>query len=116
MQLSNLQQQRILVEQLRREAAIKRINVSQAIEDLKVLNSLPCRCKPKPSKEDIYSLFDDRRENGINKKCSNADLGSTSLSLFCFSVFKKVGQYRSFYFSFFSRDKYSTNLTINEIA
>ena len=35
-QLSNLQQQRILVEQLRREAAIKRINVSQAIEDLKV--------------------------------------------------------------------------------
>lgn len=33
--LSNLQQQRILVEQLRREAAIKRINVSQAIEDLK---------------------------------------------------------------------------------
>jgi hypothetical protein len=36
LQLSNLQQQRILVEQLRREAAIKRINVSQAIEDLKV--------------------------------------------------------------------------------
>jgi len=33
--LSNLQQQRIMVEQLRREAAIKRINVSQAIEDIK---------------------------------------------------------------------------------
>ena len=36
-QLSNLQQQRIMVEQLRREAAIKRINVSQAIEDIKVV-------------------------------------------------------------------------------
>ena len=35
-QLSNLQQQRIMVEQLRREAAIKRVNVSQAIEDIKV--------------------------------------------------------------------------------
>jgi len=34
-ELSNLQQQRIIVEQLRREAAIKRISVSQAIEDLK---------------------------------------------------------------------------------
>merc|ERR1711863_131266 len=33
--LSNLQQQRIMVEQLRREAAIKRVNVSQAIEDIK---------------------------------------------------------------------------------
>merc|ERR1712062_94064 len=33
--LSNLQQQRIMVDQLRREAAIKRINVSQAIEDIK---------------------------------------------------------------------------------
>merc|ERR1711953_608747 len=30
--LSNLQQQRIMVDQLRREAAIKRINVSQAIQ------------------------------------------------------------------------------------
>ena len=38
LQLSNLQQQRIMVEQLRREAAIKRINVSQAIEDIKVSN------------------------------------------------------------------------------
>ena len=36
LQLSNLQQQRIMVDQLRREAAIKRINVSQAIEDIKV--------------------------------------------------------------------------------
>ena len=36
LQLSNLQQQRIMVEQLRREAAIKRVNVSQAIEDIKV--------------------------------------------------------------------------------
>ncbi len=34
-QLSNLQQQRIIVEQLRREAAIKRISMSQAIEDIK---------------------------------------------------------------------------------
>merc|ERR1712141_360671 len=33
--LSNLQQQRIMVEQLSREAAIKRVNVSQAIEDIK---------------------------------------------------------------------------------
>jgi len=35
-QLSNVQQQRLIVEQLRREAAIKRINISQAIEDIKV--------------------------------------------------------------------------------
>ena len=34
--MSNLQQQRIIVDQLRREAAIKRINVSQAVEDIKV--------------------------------------------------------------------------------
>lgn len=34
-QLSNLQQQRIIVEQLRREAGIKRISMSQAIEDIK---------------------------------------------------------------------------------
>lgn len=33
--LSNLQQQRLIVEQLRREAAMKRVNVSQAIEDIK---------------------------------------------------------------------------------
>ena len=36
--MSNIQQQRLVVEQLRREASIKRISVSQAIEDLKVLN------------------------------------------------------------------------------
>jgi len=34
-QLSNVQQQRLIVEQLRREAAIKRINISAAIEDIK---------------------------------------------------------------------------------
>jgi len=33
--MSTLQQQRLIVEQLRREAAIKRINVSQAVEDIK---------------------------------------------------------------------------------
>ena len=32
----NLQQQRAAVEQLRREANIKRISVSQAVEDIKV--------------------------------------------------------------------------------
>jgi hypothetical protein len=36
LQMSTLQQQRLIVEQLRREAAIKRINVSQAVEDIKV--------------------------------------------------------------------------------
>lgn len=34
--MSTLQQQRLIVEQLRREAAIRRINVSQAVEDIKV--------------------------------------------------------------------------------
>jgi len=38
--MSSLQQQRLIVEQLRREAAIKRINVSQAVEEIKV--SSPC--------------------------------------------------------------------------
>jgi len=33
--MSNIQQQREVVEQLRREASIKRISVSQAIEDIK---------------------------------------------------------------------------------
>jgi len=33
--MSTLQQQRLIVEQLRREAAIRRINVSQAVEDIK---------------------------------------------------------------------------------
>ncbi len=35
--MSSLQQQRLIVEQLRREAAIKRINVSQAVEEIKVM-------------------------------------------------------------------------------
>ena len=35
--MSNLQQQRMVVEQLRREASIKRISVSQAVEDIKVI-------------------------------------------------------------------------------
>lgn len=34
--MSTLQQQRLIVEQLRREAAIRRINVSQAVEEIKV--------------------------------------------------------------------------------
>ena len=34
--MSGLQQQLLVVDQLRREAAIKRINVSQAVEDIKV--------------------------------------------------------------------------------
>lgn len=34
MVISNLEQQRSLTEQLRREAAIKRISVSKAVEDL----------------------------------------------------------------------------------
>ena len=34
--MSSIQQQREMVEQLRREASIKRISVSQAIEDIKV--------------------------------------------------------------------------------
>ena len=38
-QMSGLQQQLLLVDQLRREAAIKRINVGQAVEDLKVLDT-----------------------------------------------------------------------------
>jgi len=33
--MSSIQQQREIVEQLRREASIKRISVSQAIEDIK---------------------------------------------------------------------------------
>jgi len=33
--MSNIQQQRAVVEQLRREANIKRISVTQAIEDIK---------------------------------------------------------------------------------
>lgn len=35
--MSNLQQQRLIVEQLRREAAIKRITVRQAVADIMVL-------------------------------------------------------------------------------
>lgn len=35
--MSSIQQQREIVEQLRREASIKRISVSQAIEDIKVI-------------------------------------------------------------------------------
>ncbi|BET00786.1 Guanine nucleotide-Hypothetical protein protein G(I)/G(S)/G(O) subunit gamma-2 [Nesidiocoris tenuis] len=34
MMISNLHQQRQVTEQLRREAAIRRINVSQAVEDI----------------------------------------------------------------------------------
>ena len=34
--MSSIQQQRLIVEQLRREASMKRISVSQAIEDIKV--------------------------------------------------------------------------------
>lgn len=34
MMISNLQQQRQLTEQLRREAAVKRIAVSQAVQDM----------------------------------------------------------------------------------
>lgn len=34
MMISNLQQQRQVTEQLRREAAIKRITVSQAVQDI----------------------------------------------------------------------------------
>ena len=34
--MSSIQQQRMVVEQLRREASIKRISVSQAVEDIKV--------------------------------------------------------------------------------
>lgn len=34
MMISNLQQQRQVTEQLRREAAIKRISVSQAVQDI----------------------------------------------------------------------------------
>ena len=36
LKMSNIQQQRMVVEQLRREASIKRISVSQAVEDIKV--------------------------------------------------------------------------------
>jgi len=35
-QLKILQQQRLVVDQLRKEATLKRVNVSKAIEDLKV--------------------------------------------------------------------------------
>ena len=41
--MSNVQQQRMVVEQLRREASIKRISVSQAVEDIKVR---PCNPDP----------------------------------------------------------------------
>ena len=42
----NIQQQRAAVEQLRREANIKRISVSQAVEDIKVsLNHTLIVCK-----------------------------------------------------------------------
>lgn len=34
MMVSNLQQQRQITEQLRREAAVRRINVSQAVQDI----------------------------------------------------------------------------------
>jgi hypothetical protein len=37
--MSSLQQQRLITEQLRREANLKRISISQAIEDIKVLYS-----------------------------------------------------------------------------
>jgi len=33
--MSGIQQQRLIVEQLRREAAVRRITVSQAVEDIK---------------------------------------------------------------------------------
>ena len=42
----NIQQQRAAVEQLRREANIKRISVSQAVEDIKVsLKHIQIVCK-----------------------------------------------------------------------
>lgn len=62
MQLSNLQQQRIMVEQLRREAAIKRINVSQAIEDIKVKPTLQMSFK-KLIKFSILQKFISDHEN-----------------------------------------------------
>jgi len=34
-QLSNLQQQRLMVEQLRREASIKRVPISEVVEEIK---------------------------------------------------------------------------------
>ncbi|KAG7167787.1 Guanine nucleotide-binding protein subunit gamma-1-like 2 [Homarus americanus] len=34
-QLSNLQQQRLMVEQLRREASLKRLPVSEVVEEIK---------------------------------------------------------------------------------
>ena len=40
MQMSNTQQQRLVVEQLRREAAIKRITVRQAVADIMVTKKL----------------------------------------------------------------------------
>ena len=46
--MSNVQQQRILVEQLRREAAIRRINVSIAVEDIKVCPVTGCWQSRKP--------------------------------------------------------------------
>jgi hypothetical protein len=37
-QMSGLQQQMVVVEQLRQEAALKRINVGQAVDDIKVMD------------------------------------------------------------------------------
>ena len=44
--MSNVQQQRMVVEQLRREASIKRISVSQAVEDIKVVRARRLRLQP----------------------------------------------------------------------
>ncbi|KAK8786352.1 hypothetical protein V5799_023872 [Amblyomma americanum] len=45
-EMSNLQQQRKIVEQLRREAGLKRMEVSAAVEDLKVRCQTLRKCVP----------------------------------------------------------------------
>jgi hypothetical protein len=58
--MSSIQQQRAAVEQLRREASIKRISVSQAIEDIKVNdqfeNDLNCKNLPPPPKKQVAMI------------------------------------------------------------
>ena len=55
--MSSIQQQRMVVEQLRREASIKRISVSQAVEDIKVSQDFLLYQVHKNSLNYLYSLY-----------------------------------------------------------
>jgi len=66
--LQQLQQQRQLVEQLRREAAINRINVSQACKDLQKY------CTDHQNEDFLIKGFASQKQNPFREKSSCAVL------------------------------------------